>query len=68
LSHVRHDPAKNESLGPVTVTYDEEISFQYQNRQLFYYFFKGIYQARGLGDLPDNKPRRIPAKVVRVID
>jgi len=68
LYHFQHDPPLSENLGIGTLTYDEEIAFDVRGRQLTYYFLQGEYQARAAGDLPDDKPLRIPAKVVRVID
>ncbi|RJP65944.1 MAG: hypothetical protein C4532_17110 [Candidatus Abyssobacteria bacterium SURF_17] len=68
LYHRQHDKQKSEKFGPFTLTYDEEIAFEIKGRQLVYYFLEGEYQARGVGDLPDDNPLRIPAKVVRVVD
>ena len=68
LYHRQHDKQISEKFGPFTLTYDEEIAFEIKGRQLVYYFLEGEYQARGVGDLPDDNPLRIPAKVVRVVD
>lgn len=68
LYHRQHEKAMSENLGPFALTYDEEIAFEIRGRQLVYYFLKGEYQARGVGDLPDNTPLRISAAVVRVVD
>lgn len=38
----------------MVLTYDEEISFEIKSCQLTYFFLDGDYQARAVGDLPDD--------------